>query len=272
MAASAGSMALYILLGVLLLFMIRRLVPGAAGIVLWVLCIYIAIQYLGQKSAKLTNTVTDARTMTTIQADSLAPLDSALPATNFAYSIWIYVDDWTYRSNETKIVMARTSSTKFGGSGGVQSILPCPVLALDAGGESTLVVAQTCVGTASAGGKVTNPVFTARIPDVPIQKWTQITVSVDNRTMDVYLDGKLVKSSLMPGIALVDDAANVYITPAGGFSGWTNRLEYTPHALNPQEVWDSYAAGESVWSNMWNKFGLQVLFTNNGSSQTIVSI
>ena len=37
------------------------------------------------------------------------------------------------------------------------------------------------------------------IDNIPIQKWVNLMISVYSRTMDIYLDGKLVNSYILPG-------------------------------------------------------------------------
>ena len=54
--------------------------------------------------------------------------------------------------------------------------------------------------------------------------------------MDVYLDGKLARTCVLPGTAKVTESSNVYVTPAGGFSGSTNKLQYWDSATNPQQA------------------------------------
>ncbi len=71
-------------------------------------------------------------------------------------------------------------------------------------------------------------VHTCTVANVPIQKWVNLVLSVYGRTMDLYIDGKLVRTCLLPGIASVNSSADIYVTPAGGFDGWTSRLQYFP--------------------------------------------
>ena len=47
------------------------------------------------------------------------------------------------------------------------------------------------------------------IVNVPIQRWVNIFISVFGRTLDVYLDGKLVKTGILPSIAKVNPNANI---------------------------------------------------------------
>ena len=61
----------------------------------------------------------------------------------------------------------------------------------------------------------------------------------------MYLDGKLVRTCVLPGVALVDKDADIYLTPnpPGGFDGFTSKFQYIPEPVNPQEAYNIYKAG-----------------------------
>jgi hypothetical protein len=97
-----------------------------------------------------------------------------------------------------------------------------------------------------------------------------LLISVYGRSLDVYLDGKLVKTCLLPGIAKINNEANVYITPLGGFSGWTSKFTYYPTALNPQEAWNIYqdGYGASWLANIFGKYNVKVSVLENGTEDS----
>ena len=51
--------------------------------------------------------IQSGQTASTISASSLATNGSDVPSSNFAYSVWFYVNDWNYRYGETKVVFGR---------------------------------------------------------------------------------------------------------------------------------------------------------------------
>ena len=53
--------------------------------------------------------------------------------------------------------------------------------------------------------------YLLQLPQEMQQKWTYITVSVDNSYVDSYLDGKLVKSIKIEGLQSSHTDANVYL-------------------------------------------------------------
>jgi hypothetical protein len=98
-------------------------------------------------------------------------------------------------------------------------------------------------------------------------------VSVYGRTLDIYLNGKLVRTCLMPNVAKIDPASSLYVTPKGGFSGWTSKFQYWPYPCDPQTAWNTYSAGYggSAIGNMFS-YGVKVAVVqgnNETSSFTI---
>jgi len=182
--------------------------------------------------------IQSGQTSSTINASSLATNGTNTPSSNFAYSIWFYVNDWNYRYGEPKVVFGRMGAMSNSGNGSVEGISgldPCPAVVLGAI-ENNVQVSLGCFPGANEepttpGGKTI--VHTCSVSNIPVQKWVNLVVSVYGRTMDLYIDGKLVRTCLLPGIASVNNDANIYVTPAGGFDGWTSRLQYFPNSINP---------------------------------------
>jgi hypothetical protein len=61
---------------------------------------------------------------------------------------------------------------------------------------------------------------------------------------------------------MINTNSDVYVTPNGGFSGWTARLQYFPNATNPQTAWDIYKQGYGA--SMFSSYNIKVSFTKNG--------
>jgi hypothetical protein len=221
--------------------------------------------------------IQNGQTASTIAASSLATNGSDVPSSNFAYSIWFYINDWNYRYGEPKVVFGRMgakSSTSTGAISGVSGIDPCPAVVLGAV-ENNVAVTLSCYPGSNQepttpGG--TTVLHTCMVTNIPIQKWVNLTLSVYGRSMDLYIDGKLVKTCLLPGVANVNNNSDVYVTPAGGFDGWTSKFQYYPNSLNPQEVWNIYTKGYGSWSSMLSSYQVQIALVENGQTQSSVTI
>lgn len=238
--------------------------------------IFMLLRYMFTDPYTLQN-VQDGKTTSTISASSLASNGSDVPSSNFAYSVWFYVNDWNYRYGEPKVIFGRMGAKSTNGQGsisGISGLDPCPAVVLGAI-ENNISVSLGCYPgvdqqpTTPGGNTV---VHTCSIANVPVQKWVNLVLSVYGRTMDLYIDGKLVRTCLLPGIASVNNNANIYVTPAGGFDGWTSKLQYYPNSINPQEVWNIYTKGYSDWSNMFNSYQVQISLVENGTTQSSVTI
>ena len=246
-------------------------------IVIIVLIIMLAKYFLSDKNSL--SSVQNGQNSATISASSLATNSSGAPDSNFAYSVWFYVNDWNYRYGEPKVVFGRMGSLSDASGGsisGVSGLDPCPSVVLGAI-ENNLIVSLGCYPgvneqPTTPGGKTV--IHNCMVSNIPIQKWVNLTLSVYGRTMDLYIDGKLVRTCLLPGIANINNNANIYVTPKGGFNGWTSNLQYYPNSLNPQEAWNIYAKGYGggMLSNLFGSYQVEVSLIQNGTTQSSVTI
>jgi len=207
----------------------------------------------------------------TISASSLAKNGEA-QASNFSYSIWFYINDWNYRYGEPKVIFGRMGSTSTDGNGsikGVNGTDPCPAVVLGAV-ENNVAVSLACYP--GGGSESQSVVHTCMVANIPIQKWVNLIVSVYGRSMDLYIDGKLVRTCLLPGTAFVNSNSDVYVTPKGGFDGWTSRFQYYPNAINPQEAWNTYVQGYSSALSIFGTYSVQVALLENGSQKSSITI
>jgi len=102
-------------------------------------------------------------------------------------------------------------------------------------------------------------IHTCVIDNIPIQKWVNIITSLYGRTLDVYVDGKLVRTCVIPGVPRVDNNMDINVTHGGGFSGWTSSFKYWSYASNPQEAYNIYkdGFGGSILGNALSKYRLR---------------
>ena len=241
-----------------------------------IVLILMLLRYIFTDPYTLQN-IQDGKTTSTINATDLATNGTDVPSSNFAYSVWFYVNDWNYRYGEPKVIFGRMgakSGSDEGSVPGISGLDPCPAVVLGAV-ENNVAVSLGCYPgvdqepTTPGGNTV---VHTCAVANIPIQKWVNLIISVYGRTMDLYVDGKLVRTCLLPGVASVNNDANIYVTPRCGFDGWTSKLQYYPNSLNPQEAWNIYTRGYSDWSSMFNAYQIQISLIENGTTQSSVTI
>lgn len=195
--------------------------------------------------SKNLSTFSSANKALVIPASSLPPGTSV----NYTYSIWIYVDDWTVNYGQEKIIFVR----------GTQGGLMIPSLSLGAI-ENTLEVSMSMDPT-TAGSSMPNTFHTS-VPNVPLQKWTNLIVSLNTKSLDIYMNGKLVRTSILPYMPKQDATAVLMLTPSPGFSGFTSRFYYKNDSITPQDAWNIYRSGPggNIFSNFLNQYKIQLNF------------
>ena len=258
-------------------------------VVIFVL-IFMILRYYLTDANTLQSSVQNGQTATTISASSLATDGTNTAATNFTYSIWFYINDWNYRYGSKKVLFGRmgnttTSTTPPPGPNApaaaaatassidnIQQLEPCPAVIFGAM-DNNVSISLACFNspdTTATGSGSTN-IHTCTVSNIPIQRWVNLIVSVYGRSLDVYIDGKLVRTCLLPGIASVKTNSDLFVTPMGGFSGWTSRLQYWPNAFNPQQAWNTYTKGYKT-AIFGSSYQVQVSLLENGSAQNTFTV
>ena len=83
------------------------------------------------------------------------------------------------------------------------------------------------------------------VTDFPLQKWVHVVVSQYNQVVDIYIDGKLKSSCVLPRFPdIVQD--DLILSPNDGFSGQMSKVEYINSALTASKVYDLYSMGPTA--------------------------
>lgn len=221
-------------------------------VILLILLVYFII-WVFTTSTQLTK-MSDGKIMQTIVAKTLKTNNNT---SNYTYSMWLYINDWNYRYGTPKTVLSRGTTQN-----------PSPAVILG-GMENNLSVKIQCYGETTGSN-----VHTCTVQNIPLQKWANVIISLYGRTLDVYLDGKLVRTCVLPGVAKSNADADIIVTPRGGFDGWTTNFKYWPNATNPQDAYNIYkdGLGGSILGNLLNKFRIQVSLIKDNKEQSSFQI
>lgn len=185
----------------------------------------------------------DAKGQTVISPSSLPSGTSS----DYAFSIWFNINDWNYRIGQEKVIFQRL---------GTSSNNPAPSVTLGANTNNINVSLETY--TQSGGTNVS----TCQITDIPLQRWVNLIMSINGRALDLYIDGKLVRTCILSGIPVVYNTP-IQVTPGGGFSGFVSNFRYIANSINPSQAYDIYKSGfggGNALSSMFNKYRIKVAF------------
>jgi hypothetical protein len=157
--------------------------------------------------------------------DKSFPVKNSDEGLEFSYSVWIYVQDWT---RGWKNIFVK--GDKVDGAGTNSARAPGLWLYPD---TNALHARINTFASPNEGCDIKN---------IPLQKWVHIAYILNNRTVDIYIDGKLERSCVLRGVPKLNDEP-VRVCDNGGFFGKISNLVYFRYAMKPDEVYKIYASG-----------------------------
>ena len=224
-------------------------------VVIFVL-LYIAYYYFISKNSMLMAGITSGKQLTVIDASRI---DSGSTSTggvvNFTYSVWFNINDWNDMYGQPKPLFQKDISGNDSNTIDVYFDSNKNDLKID---------------VSHVGNTKTN----CTIKNIPIQKWVHLLISVYGKSLDTYINGKLVNTCILNGVPLVDPKGAINITPGGGFNGWTAQFQYWADAMDPQTVWNIYKKGNgnTIFSNMFGNYGLKIALLSDGAETNTITI
>ena len=108
------------------------------------------------------------------------------------------------------------------------------------------------------------------IKNIPMQKWVNIITSIGNNTIDVYINGKLVKTTTYNNV-IDTNAINdgkIIVADNDGFGGFVSRIRYLSYFITPEEAWSIYTDGfGDAFESALNKYNMSLSFYQDSIEQ-----
>ena len=224
------------------------------------LLLYVIWQYLTDSYTQIAS-MQEASIKTTLPANTLPQNNN--PA-NFSLSMWFYITSWSCSANTAPSknlfsIMGTGAEDKF-----YVRLGSC---------QNDLDVGISCTGSSSSTASQRS---VCHVKNVPLQRWVCLIVSVYGRTLDIYLDGKLVRTCVLPGTsdALTSQSSLTSLVIGGGFDGFITSVKYKAAPVNPQESWNTYTDGYggSMMQDILNKYKVKLSFLVDDVEKQSVSI
>tara|TARA_B110000285_G_scaffold231990_1_gene302017 strand:- start:16476 stop:17174 length:699 start_codon:yes stop_codon:yes gene_type:complete len=214
-------------------------------IVAILILIYVLYAYFTDSSSELVQT---ASLLTTVPA-----IENINRPTNtrYGHSVWIYVNTWDNNANKT--IISRDNNFK------LYLDKSSPVLKLDVhmndGSDETMIITN----------------------NFPLQKWVNISVSMDNQFADTYIDGKLVRSQRFYKQINEDSGVSPKMPPGkevklylgnkdtGNFDAYATLFRRWTEPIDPETAWDNYMKGNgsSKMASALNDVGIDLSILQN---------
>lgn len=179
----------------------------------------------------------DGKTKTVIPAAEV-PLNSSMDS---GVQFWMYISDWDYKFGQEKPVLERVAPNS--------ESIKSPMISLSPT-ENTLQVRVSIfpsgqeAGAATPGADTTGDSFTCSVENVPLQSWFAVSVTIFQRNLDIYINGRLVKSCVLPGVPK-PATGDIILNNNGGFSGSICNVNSYANMLKPEDAQSFFAAGTS---------------------------
>ena len=182
-------------------------------------------------------------------------------STNFYYSVWVYVNNLNSGTDVTMPeTLTKTSFTRDPKSS------PNNIFYLvDSANNAYLSLDITSSTLLNTSILMDSPGMGLRqydiTPNFPLQRWEHIIISINQNYMDLYLDGKLIKSAnlgknpTMPILNTTTPAAIRFGTGDIYIAGF----QRVPNSIDPQTAWNLYLNGSGTAKSTFN-YSLQMQF------------
>jgi hypothetical protein len=207
-------------------------------VILLRLGIYILGLFLAPSDTpKLINGMVDAKQLIVIPQDpssegaiTISRSVNANEGIEFTWSVWIYIDDLTYGSGKYKCIFYKGNDfTKQSNAAdqpqGLNFPNNAPGLYIAPNTNDLVIFMNTF--------NVINEEIT--VNDIPLNKWINVIIRCENNTLDIYINGTIVKSHHLHGVPK-QNYGDVYVSPNGGFAGYTSNLWYYNYALGTNAI------------------------------------
>jgi hypothetical protein len=114
------------------------------------------------------------------------------------------------------------------------------------------------------------------VTEFPLQKWVNLIVSFNGSAMDVYVDGKLMKSCVVNLGSRLNETDTIILGDSSKKTtdiGFITNVKLKAAPVAPQEAWDIYSQGfgGSPWSDLLNKYKVKLSFIVDNQEQASVS-
>ena len=234
--------------------------------------IWIAMKTTGLNAKTLTKT--PIRLIQTNSPQTI--MNSSIPVPTlgkeFGYSFWLYIENYDQTSSKSRVIWYRGNLNDISSANplvymdATSNKMYLCIKSQNATLNSSAINYNNDVGLVAANNYFMNPSATSSnaylimtIDYVPLQKWINIVINVDNQMLSVYLDGEIysVKSiddfnamNSLPYNIIVDKTdGDIYIgaNPQNSqnitINGYMRKLDFFTYALSARDVKKVYGAG-----------------------------
>ena len=167
--------------------------------------------------------ISDGNKQIIIPAEKIIPSNKNT-GQQFSLSNWIYIKNWNIISNKNKSIIDWDDNT----TGGLK-------LYLDNSKNDLYCSFNSIYNN-------TNHTDSLKVSKIPLQKWLNIVIIVENRDFDMFINGKLYKSLLLSVVPNIK-TRKMTLCSNNGFPGYISNIKYYNKAISQDEIISLFQKG-----------------------------
>lgn len=133
-------------------------------------------------------------------------------------SLWVYIKDWNYKFMKEKVIFSK---------GGLK---------LSIGGVNNDIILEVPIYDNNINEKIT-------FKEIPLQKWINITIVLDNRNLDLWVNGQLYYSKYLKNLPKINHEAQLVLGDDGGFDGYISRFYHYNYPISKDFIEKHFNSG-----------------------------
>jgi hypothetical protein len=193
----------------------------------------------------------NAKQTFTDKQDTTHPIAKIATGGEFSISYWMYIADTSYLSNQNKFIFSLgpdpdtlTTSDSLSIIGYLTAFNYSLAIRTNAktatSTENPLnltAISNLFGSTITTPADISNSLTPCDIASVDLQKWVHVTITYSSKTLDVYMDGKLARSCILPGTITIPANNKLTLFAKDGFGGYVSNFRTHDYSLNPEQIW-----------------------------------
>jgi len=203
----------------------------------------------------------------------------------YTISFWMYITSWDYRAGLPKSVLQIVDSSLPKSSLFTSVLYPNEakmMIRIHTDGQKgeqtdyTLNSNFENLLSGQGGAQMFAPSIGSPmcdLQDIDLQRYINVTVSVNGRIVDVYYDGKLNRSCVLPELpsAPATGVQSVIIGQKGGYGGKISGIQFFAYPLTPDRIYAIYQAGPGgaagFMGYLADKLGIKLTYSGANNVQ-----
>lgn len=145
----------------------------------------------------------------------------------WTYNFWLYIDDWKYKFGERKYII-ESNNVKIW----LAEKTPDIHIQLNVFNKQDHIIVYK---------------------GIPIQKWLNFSLILDNRNLDLFINAHLYRSIFLDNVPEQTTTTNIKLFSNGGISGYVSQLKYFSYNIDRSRIKLEYYFG---FRGLWYKFFL----------------